>query len=115
MIIQLKRFRTNDFGEEERDNKSVEFPLIDLDASLMVHNYFQGLNKSYLYNLYGISNHFGTLHGGHYTANIKNIAGDGSWYKCDDERTEVISAPETSGSSPYVLFYCREDVVDNIE
>lgn len=27
-----------------------------------------------LYDLYGVSNHYGSLNGGHYTACVKNIA-----------------------------------------
>lgn len=36
-----------------------------------------------LYDLYGVSNHFGGLGGGHYTASVKNPIND-SWYYMND-------------------------------
>ena len=81
MIIHLKRFETNAYGEQQRNNKSIEFPIKDLDVSPIVHDYFKESNPSFKYHLHGVSIHRGTLHGGHYTANIKNMPGDMKWYE----------------------------------
>jgi len=35
------------------------------------------------YDLIGVSNHFGSLNGGHYTANCKNPE-SGKWYNYND-------------------------------
>ena len=66
--------------------------------------------KRFIYDLYGVSNHYGSLNGGHYTAFCKNpIAG--KWYEFDDSQVSKV------GNSPaevqegvctkaaYVLFY----------
>lgn len=37
---------------------------------------------SMVYDLYAVSNHFGSLNGGHYTASAKNP--DGRWYYYND-------------------------------
>ena len=104
MIIHLKRFETNNYGEQQRNNKSIEFPIKDLNVSDRVHRYFREFyNESY--NLHGVSIHYGTLHGGHYTANIKNMTEDGKWYNCDDAFTREIDLPKTSERGPYVLPY----------
>ena len=89
----------------------IEFPIKDLNISDIVHRYFREFyNESY--NLHGVSIHYGTLHRGHYTANIKNITEDWRWYNCDDAFTKEIDLPKTSGEGPYVLFYHRQDVVN---
>ena len=114
MIIHLKRFETIK-GEQQRNNKSIEFPIENLDTFPLVHPYFKKYNQNFMYNLYGISIHTGTLSGGHYTANIKNINGDKKWYEWDDSIIKEIDKPINSGSGPYVLFYHRKDVVNQEE
>ncbi|VDI21186.1 ubiquitin carboxyl-terminal hydrolase 8, partial [Mytilus galloprovincialis] len=42
------------------------------------------------YNLYGISNHYGTMDGGHYTAFCRNPCTK-RWYKYDDEQVYDMS------------------------
>ena len=103
-------FETNVNGEQQRNNKSIEFPIKGLDVSSIVHSYFQESNPSNLYHLHGVSIHEGTLHGGHYTANIKNMNGDMKWYYCNDSNTYKIKQPENHGAGPYVLFYYRDDI-----
>ena len=110
MIIHLKRFETNAYGEQQRNNMNIEFPIEDLDVSPIVHDYFKESNPNFKYHLHGVSIHRGTLHGGHYTANIKNMSGDMKWYEWDDNNTGIIDEPESYGAGPYVLFYHRNDV-----
>ena len=46
--------------------------------------------------------------GGHYVADI--LGEDGSWYECDDSDVTKYRRPiETSGDTPYILFYKRKD------
>jgi len=62
-----------------------------------------------LYDLYGVSHHSGSLSGGHYVCDVKNVA-EGKWYRCNDSHVSSIASPDTSSSSAYVLFYVmRED------
>ena len=48
----------------------VTYPLYDLDMGASVP--FKDESTCYLYDLYGVVNHFGTMSGGHYTATVKN-------------------------------------------
>lgn len=57
------------------------------------------------YELYAISNHFGGLGGGHYTAYGKN---NGEWYEFDDSRVGSTRKKEIVSSSAYILFYERK-------
>ncbi|RKP01268.1 hypothetical protein CXG81DRAFT_12204, partial [Caulochytrium protostelioides] len=61
-----------------------------------------------VYDLFAVSNHFGSMGGGHYTANAKNAL-DGHWYNFDDSSTQRIHNIETDivTSSVYFLFYRR--------
>lgn len=60
--------------------------------------------KKIVYDLYGVSNHFGGLEGGHYTAFCKNPISD-SWLNFDDSIVSPISANESVTQAAYVLFY----------
>jgi len=46
-----------------------------------------------IYDLFGISNHFGSLVGGHYTAFCKNHLVE-KWYEFDDENVSEIEDNE---------------------
>ena len=65
--------------------------------------------------MHGVSIHRGTLHGGHYTANIKNMPGDMKWYEWDDNNTSKIDEPKSYGAGSYVLFYHRNDVANMLD
>ena len=111
LIIVIKRFKTE--GKyAEKDWTNIELPYEDFDLYPFLHDECLILNPCTKYHLYGVSLHSGGIGGGHYVANVKNISGDGKWYNCDDSYTGVIEEPQHSGSSPYVLFYYRDDLVD---
>ena len=59
-----------------------------------------------LYDLYAVSNHYGGLGGGHYTAFGKN---DGKWYDYNDSSVRATSESSIGGSGAYMLFYKRRD------
>ena len=62
---------------------------------------------STIYDLYAVSNHYGSLNGGHYTAHAKNI--DGSWYNFNDSSVSLANTNRVCSSGAYVLFYRRRD------
>ena len=83
LIITLKRFSPD--GRHKID-QLVDFPLDDLDLSKYVYGY----NRSqYNYELYAICNHIGNTYMGHYTAFVKNAAGE--WLHFNDRQVESIS------------------------
>ena len=71
-------------------------------------------SSAIMYDLHATINHTGTLHQGHYVANVKV---DGKWYHCND--AHVFDAGEGDGEKAvleaavgeaYMLFYMRRDV-----
>lgn len=63
------------------------------------------------YSLIGISNHAGSLGGGHYTATCKAIS-DQRWYALNDTLVRRAAAPASSlaSESAYVLLYEKHEV-----
>ena len=61
-----------------------------------------------MYDLFAISQHYGSLGGGHYTAICR--AEDGDWYSFNDSSVDRLDAmdPQDSARSAYVLFYRRQ-------
>ncbi|XP_075576263.1 ubiquitin carboxyl-terminal hydrolase 43 [Pelecanus crispus] len=66
--------------------------------------------RDYLYDLYAVCNHHGSMQGGHYTAYCCNAL-DGRWYSYDDSRVEGVQEAEVSTRSAYILFYQRRNAV----
>ncbi|KAG8221069.1 hypothetical protein J3R82DRAFT_2584 [Butyriboletus roseoflavus] len=58
----------------------------------------------YKYDLYGVTNHFGSLSNGHYTAFVSSGPG---WLYCDDSRIASTDSKEVVGRPAYVLYYKR--------
>ena len=67
LVFHLKRFSYSRYSKNKLDS-FVTFPIHDLDLSKYVKSKD---GKPYLYELYAISNHYGGLGGGHYTAYAK--------------------------------------------
>ena len=57
-----------------------------------------------LYDLYAVSNQFGSLEGGHYTAFAKNALYN-KWYHFDDTDVTRVSEADVVTKAAYVLFY----------
>lgn len=95
LIIHLKRFRTQGFTREKLVTP-VNYPVENLDIS----QYVISDQKPGPYELFAVSNHFGALAGGHYTASVKQ---DSSWFYCND--AEISETKDLSDTSSYVLFY----------
>eukprot|EP01097_Dermamoeba_algensis_P003030 TRINITY_DN2224_c0_g1_i2.p1 TRINITY_DN2224_c0_g1~~TRINITY_DN2224_c0_g1_i2.p1 ORF type:complete len:150 (-),score=43.97 TRINITY_DN2224_c0_g1_i2:402-851(-) len=86
----------------------VKFPLTDLDLSDYISS--PDVSTPPIYDLYAISNHYGSLGGGHYTAFAKNRCTN-HWYKFDDSSVSEVSSDESVITpAAYILFYKRKDV-----
>jgi ubiquitin C-terminal hydrolase len=96
LVIQLKRFSSS----RDKVTDFVDYPLtgLDLEGRVQGREVLKRLieahpdNETYrtalddnslVYDLIGVSNHFGGVGGGHYTAFAKNDE-DGNWYNFDD-------------------------------
>ncbi|KAH0926393.1 hypothetical protein HID58_018649 [Brassica napus] len=102
LVFHLKRFAYTRFLKSKIDT-FVDFPIHDLDLSKYVKN---KEGESYLYELYAISNHYGGMGGGHYTAYAK-LMDENKWYEFDDSRVSPIDEPKIKSPAAYVLFYRR--------
>eukprot|EP00164_Ancoracysta_twista_P000126 GFYU01000183.1.p1 GENE.GFYU01000183.1~~GFYU01000183.1.p1 ORF type:complete len:1042 (-),score=289.47 GFYU01000183.1:66-3191(-) len=100
LVVHLKRFS---YSRRYRDKIDllVEAPLVGLDLS----KYELGQDESAVYDLYAVSNHFGGMGGGHYTAHC--LAEDANWYTFDDSFVSKTDASRVVSSSSYLLFYQR--------
>lgn len=106
LVIHLKRFSYSCFLKNKLET-FVDFPTHDLDLSAYIAQ--KGGQSSYRYMLYAISNHYGSMGGGHYTAFVHQ--GGDRWYDFDDSHVSPISEEKIKTSAAYVLFYRRvEDV-----
>ncbi|XP_010493261.1 PREDICTED: ubiquitin carboxyl-terminal hydrolase 8 [Camelina sativa] len=102
LVIHLKRFSYSRFMKNKLE-AYVDFPLDDLDLSTYI-SYKNG-QTTYRYMLYAISNHYGSMGGGHYTAYVHH--GGDRWYDFDDSHVHPISQEKIKTSAAYVLFYKR--------
>ncbi|XP_065728775.1 ubiquitin carboxyl-terminal hydrolase 8 isoform X2 [Phocoena phocoena] len=100
LLVHLKRF-SYDGRWKQKLQTSVDFPLENLDLSQYVIGPKNNLRK---YNLFSVSNHYGGLDGGHYTAYCKNAARQ-RWFKFDDHEVSDISVSSVKSSAAYILFY----------
>ncbi|KAG9313137.1 hypothetical protein JVU11DRAFT_6587 [Chiua virens] len=118
LLIHLKRFSVKGLFTDKIET-IVDFPLKALDLT----NYMPpplppAMRKiptsavddprvqvpPYRYDLYAITNHFGSLSNGHYTAFVASQSG---WRYCDDSRITNVDSKEVVGRPAYVLYYKR--------
>jgi ubiquitin carboxyl-terminal hydrolase 8 len=102
LVIDIKRFNNH----HKKNQILVTFPLENLDLSDYVIGYKK---ETYIYDLYGICNHSGGTHGGHYTAFVKNA--NGKWYHFNDTFvTEVTNLDDLITSKAYCFFYRKKTI-----
>ena len=96
MIIDLKRWNRS----TQKNQQLVHAPLTNADFSKYVKGYQA---STYVYDLFGVGNHSGGVHGGHYTAYIKNA--NGKWYEMNDTSVKEIMPEQVISPRSYCLFY----------
>ncbi|KAL3786551.1 hypothetical protein HJC23_006801 [Cyclotella cryptica] len=113
LVIHLKRFHySSTTHRRDKIDTLIDFPLNNLDLREFVTHWEEG--EEPIYDCYAVSNHFGGLGGGHYTAYARGD--DGSWSNFDDSRvTPGVSESEVVSSAAYCLYYRRKDVVFNTD
>ncbi|GJJ11320.1 hypothetical protein Clacol_005552 [Clathrus columnatus] len=121
LLIHLKRFSFKGPFTDKLETL-VDFPLKNLDltnyvpmplppsadnprpSSASVSNDPRIQLPPYKYDLYAVTNHYGNLTSGHYTA---YIASRGGWLYCDDSRVTNADSRDIVGRPAYVLYYKR--------
>ena len=99
LVIDLKRF----FSNNNKNQKLVNIPIDNLDLSKYVIGYKK---ENYVYDLYGICNHSGSVDGGHYTAYVKNA--NNRWYSFNDTNVSEINSNMLITTKAYCLFYRKK-------
>lgn len=121
MCIHLKRFTQKKSTEHrgvgmmgmmgmarnEKNGAFVHYPVEGLDMRPHVLGIKDAPNPV-LYDLYAVSNHYGSLNGGHYTATCKNSI-QNKWYYFDDSRVTPATESQIVSSAAYLLWYRRRD------
>lgn len=105
IVFHLKRFSYSRFLKNKLDT-FVNFPIHDLDLSKFVKSEDTS-GGSNVYELYAISNHYGGLGGGHYSAYAKLVEEEDRWYHFDDAHVTPVSESDIRTSAAYLLFYQR--------
>uniref|UniRef100_A0A671TUP5 Ubiquitin carboxyl-terminal hydrolase n=1 Tax=Sparus aurata TaxID=8175 RepID=A0A671TUP5_SPAAU len=99
LVVHLKRFSYSRYMRDKLDSL-VDFPLRDLDMSEFLINPNAGPCR---YDLIAVSNHYGGMGGGHYTAYAKN-KDDGKWYNYDDSSV----SPANEDQIVVSILVCRQ-------
>ena len=122
LVINLKRFKKSQSryggmgmfgggGMGQKIDVEVDFPLEGLDMSKYVMG-AEGSGQNMIYDCYAVSNHYGNMGFGHYTAYCSNAL-DGKWYEFDDSRVSSISPKNLKHhivtNAAYNLFFRRRE------
>lgn len=111
LILSLKRFEYRNEILRDKLDAFVDFPLTDLD---MAPYCLEKADDGHLeYDLYAVSNHYGSMGFGHYTAFAKSWRdGNGEkfpgWYSFDDSHVSPVMAQQVKTNAAYILFYKRK-------
>ncbi|XP_059475384.1 ubiquitin carboxyl-terminal hydrolase 8 [Neocloeon triangulifer] len=104
LVIHFKRF-CEDIAWRKQ-HTLVEFPLQRL---MMTQFTVNSHPKHHTYDLYAVSNHYGTMDGGHYTTYSRSAVFN-KWYKFDDADVSEISEPSVRSNAAYILFYASQNM-----
>ncbi|XP_037868068.1 ubiquitin carboxyl-terminal hydrolase 8 isoform X2 [Bombyx mori] len=104
LVIHFKRFYVDpkeyQANAYRKKQTYIDFPLEGLDMRQVA----PACPGAAAYELYAVSNHYGSMEGGHYTAYCKSSL-YGKWYKYDDHVVTEIPASDVKSSAAYILFY----------
>jgi len=109
LIVHLKRFHYSaSTHRRDKIDTFIDFPLSGLDLTSEVMHW--DAESKPIYDCYAVSNHYGGLGGGHYTA--YGLNDDGTWGHYDDSRVSSnVDPKDVVSSAAYVLYYRRRDIV----
>jgi ubiquitin carboxyl-terminal hydrolase 4/11/15 len=79
---------------------------LDLNSSILSTKFNDKI--SYVYDLFAVSNHYGGISGGHYTAYAFNTLLN-KWCEFNDSSVRSADRDNIMSEAAYVLFYRRRD------
>jgi len=98
LIISFKRFTKVEDMITQKNTKFINCPIDILDLTEIVKD--KSCPKKY--SLYAVSNHTGSLMGGHYYSHIKKGS---NWYSCNDMYIQTLNKEDVISDKAYILFY----------
>ncbi|KAJ0391978.1 hypothetical protein P43SY_002887 [Pythium insidiosum] len=116
LIVSLKRFEYRNEILRDKLDVFVDFPLEGLDMSpfCLEQRHTGGASDRQQYDLFAVSNHYGGMGFGHYTAFARNWNDAGEkypgWYSFDDSQVSPVMPGQVKSSAAYILFYKRRSV-----
>jgi ubiquitin carboxyl-terminal hydrolase 4/11/15 len=111
LVVHLKRVVTSGYHTRKLET-IVDYPN-ELDMSRFVVG--PQKNSPVIYQLYAVSEHMGSLGGGHYTAHaLVQDNGKSQWFDFNDSSAWEARQEDAHGMSAYLLFYQRMDENDPI-
>jgi len=110
LIIQFKRFSYED-GLRQKDETFVNYSIKGLDLS----RFLPSSREEVIYDLIAVSNHMGSIYGGHYTAYARHETyGSNEWYLFDDSCVSLVSSEDDIISKDaYLLLYIKRNILEN--
>ena len=102
LIINLKRFDNNN----KKIKKIINCPLTNIDLTKYVIGYDK---ETYIYELFGITNHFGGSSGGHYTSYVKHNTSK-NWYHFNDTNVSQINESSINNQNAYTFFLKKVNI-----
>lgn len=109
LVIHLKRFSYSRSMKHKLET-FVNFPIHDFDLTNYIAH--KSNSRHQLYELYALTNHYGGMGSGHYTAHIK-LLDENRWYSFDDSHISLINEEDVKSAAAYVLFYRRVKTEDS--
>ena len=115
LIIHLKRFEFKTTFRRNKLETFVDCPINGLDLKEIIRSKIDDSNIicnniPAVYDLFGVTNHYGRMGFGHYTASCRQWDDEGmsnEWILFDDSNTSEIDKKSVVSSAAYVLFYRR--------
>ncbi|GAB6031994.1 Ubiquitin carboxyl-terminal hydrolase 8 [Chamberlinius hualienensis] len=105
LLIHFKRFYYEGVWKGKMQTY-IDFPVSE---PLDLQSFVKGNESQNVFNLYGVTNHSGTLDGGHCIAYCKN-ANYNRWYKYDDQDVREMPESDVKSSGAYILYYISKRI-----
>ena len=112
LVVILKRFSYSGMWRD-KITTYVDFPVKNFRVDNDTYRWMSNPEECREYRLYGVTNHTGTLDGGHYTGCSRNPS-SGDWFMYDDHVIRPMKVDQTKKKEAYLLFYTSFSERDDI-
>lgn len=112
LVVILKRFSYTGMWRD-KITTFVNFPTSNFRAMGREVGWVSNPGEGKVYRLFGVTNHTGTLEGGHYIGCARNPA-SGDWFTYDDHVIRPMKADQTRKKEAYLLFYTSLSEQDDV-